>query len=306
MCTVTIIPTAPLTPVADATGSGLAAILGSSGRNLLELTPVAGRRAKDKAENNQPPQPVRMGYKLACNRDQPPNHPADQMPTQRTVDQRTVLMPANSTGEGSWIAVNDAGVSMVMLNSRPEGAEAQTRRSRSPDTIIAGLLSATSARGAAELALKLNPADYEPFRLIITDGLDVIQVRSNTQHIEFTIVGMLEEGPFLFASSPMGDHLVEAARWELFSEMFNCDPADWPSRQQQFHNHRWPDRPEQSVDAFSEDARTCNWTVIGAETHTVSMWHHANAPHQPGREARLQMTRSAIPATARPTAHATR
>jgi hypothetical protein len=99
------------------------------------------------------------------------------------------------------------------------------------------------------------------------------------------------EGPLMFTSSGLGDHLVEPPRRELFERSFeDLDGADVATVQDAFHRHRWPDRPELSVCTSRHDAQTVSHTVVELLPDDVRMTYRAvagNAAFGPKAECRL-------------------
>src|SRR6266404_2165316 len=59
--------------------------------------------------------PRRTGYCLAMNRDEKRTRPAGLPPAQRTIGGHGVIYPSEAGG-GTWIALNDSGVSFALIN----------------------------------------------------------------------------------------------------------------------------------------------------------------------------------------------
>src|SRR5687768_11810603 len=74
---------------------------------------------------------------------------------------RASILPLDPVSAGTWIAVDDAGICLALLNASSPRVEAP-RRSRG--TIIPFLLGAGSVAKAAAQTNRLEPADFEPFR----------------------------------------------------------------------------------------------------------------------------------------------
>ena len=56
------------------------------------------------------------GIRLACNRDELRTRPAALPPIIRTFGNRKAIMPVDPISNGTWIAVNDAGIAATLLN----------------------------------------------------------------------------------------------------------------------------------------------------------------------------------------------
>src|SRR5213083_21809 len=59
--------------------------------------------------------PQRTGYCLAMNRDEKRTRPQGLSPAQRNIDGHRVIYPYEPGG-GTWIALNDKGVSLALIN----------------------------------------------------------------------------------------------------------------------------------------------------------------------------------------------
>jgi hypothetical protein len=108
--------------------------------------------------------PRARGYCLAMNRDEKRARPKGLPPTRRTVQSRKVLCPSEAGG-GTWIALNDSGTSVALINwhsvaGRAKG-HAVTRGS------VIGALGAASQSDLVEVGLSTLPLTrINPFRLI--------------------------------------------------------------------------------------------------------------------------------------------
>ena len=200
---------------------------------------------------------------MGCNRDESRRRPEALPPQLRRFADRSAVMPIDPVSDGTWIAVNDAGVVMSLLNHYPPGPPVSKRPEHlSRGTIIPFLLDQPSARSAASVAMGLDPARYPPFRLVIADLEEVIELRHAPSGIERGSTARVLRGPFLFVSSGLGDGLVEGPRRELFDQWFGSGEEDSAARQEAFHVHSWPDQPHLSVCMSRPEARTVSFTAV--------------------------------------------
>jgi len=200
-------------------------------------------------------------FRMVCNRDERLERSPAAPPRIMDAGHHRVIMPTDGDAGGTWVAVNDAGLCATLLNLNLRDRQPQAR-ARSRGQIIPPLMSGASAAKAAEKAMMITPEDYEPFRLIVADAQSTHLVRSDGQRVTQQHIGSPGEGPMMFTSSGLGDHLVEAPRRELFERMFATPPATWLDVQARFHRHRWDDRLRLSVCMSRDDARTVSITRI--------------------------------------------
>lgn len=181
------------------------------------------------------------------------------------------LLPIDPVGGGTWIAVNDAGLVLALLNrSVAIGAGKLAAPPGSRGTVIPHAMSARSVPEALDLAEGLGPTRYEPFRLVAAQGRLVGVLTSDGRSVRRDLRTL--DAPLVFTSSSLGDAFVEAPRVRLFEAMvLSGSRSGWLEAQDRFHRHRWPDRPELSVWMARSDARTVSRTIVDATGNGVRM-----------------------------------
>jgi Transport and Golgi organisation 2 len=215
------------------------------------------------------------GLRLACNRDELLSRPIAIPPVIRLCGDRSALLPLDPQPGGTWIAVNDAGVAFVILNVNPRPVPDPSPRLRSRGTIIPALLQCDdAAQAAAAMTDDLNPDDFPPFRLIALDRQTCAEFTFDGQSLA-TTCRPFDGEPLMYTSSGLGDALVERPRRELFDRIVRSAEA-CPRRQDEFHLHRWLDRPHLSVLMNRADARTVSRTVIDVSKQRARMQYFAD------------------------------
>lgn len=232
----------------------------------------------------------RRGYRLACNRDESRRRRTAVAPRQVTVPVRfggtirqgRAIHPMDPDSGGTWIAVNDRGLTLVVLNRNDApacehcGGAGDFASPLSRGTIIPALLAAGSAKQAARRALALDHEAMAPFRLVVIDRRAVIEVTSDGQVLTRRDLGAPRK-PVMFTSSGLGDARVEGPRRTLFARLMRLGPAD-ASAQDAFHRHRWPRRPHLSVRMARTEARTVSLTTVTVTTGEAVMSYHRHGP----------------------------
>src|SRR5262249_25618806 len=130
---------------------------------------------------------------------------------------------------GTWLAVNDAGLALTLLNVNPFGGDAERRRAaRSRGEIILDLLLCDSLDEVIGRSQELTATDFAPFRLVaVAEGIFAESV-SDGRCVRPGRSGVIA-APEMFTSSRLGDDLVDGPRRRLFTEMFAA--GDWPTQQ---------------------------------------------------------------------------
>lgn len=200
--------------------------------------------------------------RMACNRDELRTRPPASLPVVRLFGDRRAIMPVDPVSDGTWIAVNDAGVAATLLNVNlvPRSqADSANRKIRSRGSIVPSLMHHARLSDAVRAARAIDPRSFPPFRLVILDDRETAEIHSDGQKIRGTRQTLRK--PAFFTSSGLGDHLVDAPRRELFHTMFDNAVAA-PDLQDRFHHHVWPDRRHLSVCMSRVEAETVNYTVV--------------------------------------------
>jgi hypothetical protein len=211
--------------------------------------------------------PTNRGFRLVVNRDERRSRPAAVPPRIHAAGRLRATFPIDPPSGGTWIAANEAGLVLALLNGGSGGAS-QVAFSRG--RIIPSLVRCARVDAAAEAAGALQPRDFEPFRLLIAVRHSVAVLTSDGQRLSRTFMNL--DQPLVWTSSSLGDALVERPRGALFDAAVRDTPApQWPRRQMRFHRHRWPKHPELSVVMSRPDARTVSRTIVECADGALSM-----------------------------------
>lgn len=245
------------------------------------------------------------GFRVGVNRDESRRRPEARPPEVRDVAGGVrAILPIDPVSGGTWVAVNDAGLAMALLNVnvRPAFGAARTA---SRGLIIPALIDCRTAREAGDRARRLDPKGYQPFRLVMVDAAEVFEVCSADQRRitvsspgppggpgpdADAVVGRCEGG-LLFCSSGLGDDVADRPRRRLWRAMArDASREELLSVQDRFHRHHWADRPELSVAMRRPDARTVSYTEVDVTPTEVDLRYQPgppDAPEGPTHEQRL-------------------
>ena len=220
---------------------------------------------------------IRIGF----NRDESRRRPIARPPEERRFGDRRALMPIDPVSDGTWIAVNDAGLAVALLNvydepaaGRSAGVEGRSLLSRGG--IIPSLMHDGSAEAALREIHRIDPARYPPFRLVFVDPGMTGQVQADGTNL-YEVHARLSATPQLFTSSGLGDEFVDPPRRKLFHEYFRPG-SDGAAQQDAFHRHQWPDRPQFSVCMSRAEARTVSYTIVEIEPPHIAMTYFGESP----------------------------
>jgi hypothetical protein len=205
--------------------------------------------------------PTAAGARLAFNRDEQRARPPALPPARRRFGAREAVLPTDPASGGTWLAVNDAGLTLALLNGNPPAPSASRPR-RSRGDLVPGLLDlCCPAEALAAAGRRFDHADFAPYRLVLVGDGVAADLRWDGHH-PMVMTRLIGGRPLLFTSSGLGDHLVEGPRQDLFDTLFAAPPAEWADVQDAFHRHRWPGREHLSVNMARADARTVSHAVV--------------------------------------------
>jgi len=177
---------------------------------------------------------------------------------------RRALMPIDADAGGSWIAVNDVGLVVALLNLTATSGEHMPERTaqvprRSRGHIVPALAAGGTIDDARRIMDATDVAAYEPFRAVALHRQHWFEARW-TGHRFQTQRGPIGR-PLIWTSSSLGDEIVSGPRQALFDRLFADRPLT-ADVQDAFHHHTWNDRPDVSVRMSREDASTVSITTI--------------------------------------------
>lgn len=234
--------------------------------------------------------PHASGYRLACNRDEAVSRPAALPPRPSRFGERIAMMPVDPVSGGTWIAANDAGLAMVLMNATPDTGASTQRVSRG--TIIPHFIDCADIDQAARRVVEeIDPSRHAPFRLVMTDGRRLSDIGSDGRGFR-SHSRPLDLRPILFSSSGLGDWVVREPRAKLFeTTLLALDVAgpELAAAQDAFHRHSWPERRHVSVCMRRAGARTVSNTIIESSADVVDMHYLADAPDSGGRAMRCRL-----------------
>lgn len=219
--------------------------------------------------------------RLAFNRDEKRTRAPGEPPRVRAFGARAAVLPIDPLSGGTWIAVNDAGLALAVLNANPIAPPREGMPTRSRGAIIPALLESDSPSAAlARCERELDLRDFAPFRLAVVGQGVIVDVRWDGRE-PMVVSRLLGDLPRLFTSSGLGDHFAEGVRRDLFDELFAGPPESWTAAQDDFHLHRWPGCEHLSVNMSRADARTVSYSVIEIFATGASFAYHPDAPDAP-------------------------
>jgi hypothetical protein len=210
----------------------------------------------------------RNGYILGMNRDEQLSRAAGLPPRLRHCHGRAILAPSEPGG-GTWIGVNDAGVTLALLNWYAVSSRV-TGQTLSRGEVVRLVLSSGS-RPVVDATLDTFPLTrVNPFRLIgvFPAGRSVVEWRWNLQSLE------RRDHPWhvnTWISSGFDEAGAQQTRGMAFREALRQTSAGSANWLRRLHSSHGSERGPYSTCMHREDAATVSYTEVSVSRREVTM-----------------------------------
>ena len=146
---------------------------------------------------------------IGANRDEAVNRPW-QPPARHWPDRPGVLAGLDEEAGGSWMGLNEAGVTAAILNRRGSLGPARGKRTRG--ALVLEALDHDTARAAAAAMTQVDGRDYRSFNMLLADREDAFWVR--------------HAGGRGVSAQPVGAGLSMLTAWDL-NDRVNSERTDF-------------------------------------------------------------------------------
>ena len=217
----------------------------------------------------------RRGYLLGMNRDEKLSRPKGLAPQIDLSAGRRVVFPSEPGG-GTWIALNDVGVTFALINWYPPNLLVENN-SISRGTVVNSLAGQVSAEAAGTILAQLALRQINPFRLIgvFPGPMEIIEWRWNLLTLE-RIAHPWETG--IWISSSFNEPEAQHARESVFTNALRQRLSGNPRWLRRLHRSHSPARGPFSICMHRKDASTVSYTEVAVSKHYAKMRYHPVAP----------------------------
>jgi hypothetical protein len=230
------------------------------------------------------------GLRVVVNRDERRTRPFAWPPRLVELEDATAVWPVDASGLGTWTAASSAGLAFVLMN-QSDGHRAPVRPGLTTrGTIVPSVAAAANVDEACRRLGSLPLTRYAPFRLLVADAFETALCGWNGSRL--LIERERPGAPKLFASSSLGDALVEPPRRRLFEDLLQREADRWRA-QDRLHVHAWPDRRHLSVVMSRPGACTVSRTTIVVAERSAEMAYAPFVDGWPGPTSVVRLTRRA-------------
>ncbi|MDA1045264.1 MAG: NRDE family protein [Verrucomicrobia bacterium] len=235
------------------------------------------------------------GYELFFNRDEKRTRQPATPPEIKTRNHVRHLAPTDTDAGGTWIGVNEFGMSVCVLNHSPLPMPAEPDNARSRGLLADVLLGEITSIAMGKRIRDEPLSDFRPFIIVAVDAQMAITT--------FTWDGsrLLQEaraaGALPLTTSSCDSPGVLNYRHKMFQRLVAAPSAITSDMLMSFHRQHDPDAGAYSVCMKREDACTLSFSHIVVDCDRVAFEYTQRAPcevpYDP--DVRLRLARKALP-----------
>ncbi|MHC4429589.1 MAG: NRDE family protein [Planctomycetota bacterium] len=215
------------------------------------------------------------GYQIFFNRDERRERKPEMPPAIRRCGDTRFVAPLDGDHHGTWIAVNEYGLSVCLLNGFPAAGardrEEYTSRGRLPMTAIGQ----RSTAGVATWLRTVDLARYRPFVLVVFEP-ENIGLLAQWSGVSIDVVaGRPHEQPLV--SSSFYTEQVRRSRTAVFRDLMRPGSA-LSATHLEFHRSHRPSAGPHSPCMHRDEAATVSFSRIDVCLERVCFHYAPNSP----------------------------
>ena len=233
------------------------------------------------------------GYELLCNRDERRTRKAAHAPTVRTSRGVRFVAPTDAEGGGTWIAANEHGLALCLLNRYSEGESQAAGELKSRGLLLPDLMSLRDPAEVMRAVARKGLSQFRPFSLLaLAPGATPAAACWTGQR--FLVCDDDDDDSLMpLTSSSFNTAEVVRARRELFQRTAagsTNGPAEMFTR---FHHSHEPEPGPLSVCMHRPDASTVSFSRVKVNAVSVEFDYRPGPPCAGARTVRVSLPRSA-------------
>ncbi|HSE26136.1 MAG TPA: NRDE family protein, partial [Pyrinomonadaceae bacterium] len=225
------------------------------------------------------------GYLLLFNRDELRTRKPASAPR---IEQRNgveFIAPLDGDHGGSWIAVNQFGLTLCLLNRFDDSPGGIIREYTSRGLLLHELTDCSALKTVTERVDDAKCSRFRPFTLVaLVTGQPAMVIEWTGSE---TITKSHAENFMPITSSSLQEGNVVLKRKRQFQEMVLARSSVDDELLFEFHRSHLPERGPASVCMHRPDARTVSMSTLTVTQKAIEFVYHPNSPCQPAMADRL-------------------
>lgn len=230
------------------------------------------------------------GYELFCNRDERRSRTPAHAPSLRTSRGVRFVAPTDAEAGGTWIAVNEHGLTLCLLNRYADIVASAVSAYRSRGLLLPDLMDHSDPAEVMRAVARTALSQFQPFTLLaLAPGAEPAVVGWTGERLLISEEDCDSLMPLTSSSFASGD--VARARKELFRDMAGSarPTADLLVRFQRSHH---PEPGSYSVCMHRADASTVSFSRVTVTPYSVAFFYQPGPPCAGGPATRVSMPRA--------------
>ncbi|MBY7661761.1 hypothetical protein F0259_19215 [Vibrio cyclitrophicus] len=227
------------------------------------------------------------GYQVFFNRDEQKARALAMPPKQYRVNGVDIIMPLDPTGGGSWISINEFGLSLCLLNNYQGIVPAGPLVSRG--LLLKNLSSSRNISKLSEAFHQLDLHSFAPFTLLA--------FAPNLTKNSGLVIAYMWDGiqqKIVDTDSPLFSSGVDLERVQAYRKAKYDQLMETGKNQQNllmFHSHHHSEQPHLATCMHREDAHTVSFTHLRNLHGQASMFYASGSPCEPIKPCRINQQR---------------
>ena len=223
------------------------------------------------------------GYEVFFNRDELRTRLPARPPVEHAVDRTRFLAPTDGDFGGTWLAANEWGLVVALLNgargSAPDGSPAEwTSRGK----LVQALAGSASTRDALQRLERTELLRFRPFVLVVLDTQR--DRRTTTWDGRALAVDPDADRALPIVSSSFDSADVARGRRERFRALSDVAPAAPRELHLAYHRDHMPVAGPRSVCMHREDAQTVSYSQIEIDARSIRFLYWPVSPCRASNE----------------------
>jgi len=235
--------------------------------------------------------PTEGGYELLFNRDELKTRSEADPPRRHERDGVAWLAPVDRDAGGSWIATNEHGLSVALLNGYRVADDRHPADFRSRGLLVADLATASDRGEVARRLAALDPSPFRSFRLLVLTP-DAPALIAEYDRRRLDVDPDAEDRLPLISSSFEESEVGRARRAEY--ERVTGRGASRLDQLLEYHRSTRNGPSAFSVSMERPEAATRSFTRVTVSAAESAMRYAAGPPHAPRAETVLHLPRARL------------
>lgn len=216
------------------------------------------------------------GYDLFCNRDEQRTRSAALAPRLHTQRGVRFIAPIDGDFSGTWVGVNEFGLSLCLLNRYQDAVSTSHEAPTSRGLLLMELLDAASREDVLAHLRAMGLSRFRPFTLLALEiARPAMIARWDGRALAMDSNG---DAAMPLTSSSFDTARVIASRTAYFKRLAAASGRVDAAVLEQFHASHFPTAGAQSVCLHRADAQTASFSHIRVTPGQIDFTSHAAAP----------------------------